>query len=54
MKPADVDPSLRAAEPPLESLDDGFSAPAAPDEQPVEQPIAAAPAERTLGAKSPF
>lgn len=54
MKPADVDPSLRAAEPLLERLDDGFSPPP-PAEDPTqgEQP-AAVPGEPSLGAKSPF
>lgn len=52
MKPAEIDPSLRAAEPPLERLDDGFSPPA-PAEEPGEQALPA-PGEPALGAKSPF
>ena len=52
MIPADIDPSLRAAEPLRETLDDGFSPPAADDE--LQAPEAAAPAEQALGAKSPF
>lgn len=54
MKPVDIDPSLRPAEPLLESLDDGFSPPARA-EPPVagEQP-APVPGEPVLGAKSPF
>jgi hypothetical protein len=53
MKP-DIDPSLRAAEPPLDSLDDGFSPPPPVDEQPAGEQTSPMPAERTLGAKSPF
>jgi hypothetical protein len=48
---ADIDPSLRSAEPPLDSLDDGFSPPVEDEEMPADAPAAA---ERTLGAKSPF
>jgi hypothetical protein len=55
MSPADIDPSLRAAEPLLESLDDGFSPPpqeqtprAAQEQGAPEQP------ERALGPKSLF
>lgn len=52
MKPAEIDPSLRAAEPPLDSLDDGFSPPAPAEEQ--GEPSAPLPGEPALGAKSPF
>ena len=52
MNPADVDPTLCAAEPALEKLDDGFSPPAAHQSPPPDPQ--AAPAEPALGAKSPF
>jgi hypothetical protein len=55
MIPNDIDPSLRAGEPLLESLDDGFSPPqrdtdsvAPADADPGQPP------ERALGPKSPF
>lgn len=52
MNQADIDPSLQAAEPPRESLEDGFSPPAAPGD---EMPRAAhVPVPPVLGAKSPF
>jgi hypothetical protein len=52
----DIDPSLRAAEPLRESLDDGFSPPAAAAEPPapLRQAQPRGPAEPALGAKSPF
>ena len=54
MIPADIDPSLRATEPLLDSLDDGFSPPARDDEvAPVEHPTPPPPATG-LGPKSPF
>jgi hypothetical protein len=52
---ADIDPSLRAAEPPSDSLDDGFSPPPPARRQPV--PAAAhepAAPEAALGEQSPF
>jgi hypothetical protein len=52
MMPA-IDPSLCAAEPAEDSLDDGFSAPAA-DPQPAPPQPAAQPVEPVLGDKSPF
>lgn len=51
MNHADIDPSLRAAEPVLEKLDDGFSPPSTEDNPPVQPPT---PAQPALGAKSPF
>jgi hypothetical protein len=54
MIPADIDPSLCAGEPLLESLDDGFSPPPR-DEAPGEaQSDAPQPADLALGPKSPF
>lgn len=53
MNHADIDPSLCAGEPLLESLDDGFSPPAA-DEQPPQPDAAPLPPELALGTKSPF
>jgi hypothetical protein len=52
---ADIDPSLRAAEPPSDSLDDGFSPPPPAHRQPVPAAAdeAAAP-EPALGEQSPF
>lgn len=51
----DIDPSLRAAEPLRESLDDGFSPPAAAEPQaPLRQAPPRGPVEPTMGAKSPF
>lgn len=52
MNHADIDPSLRTAEPVLEKLDDGFSPPAA-DERPTSQPQPA-PTQPVLGTKSLF
>ncbi|HYE40044.1 MAG TPA: hypothetical protein VEB23_08945 [Ramlibacter sp.] len=53
MTPADIDPSLCAAEPLLDTLEDGFSPPAQPQAQ--QQDEAKPPAEpQPLGAKSPF
>ena len=45
----DIDPSLRAAEPAPDSLDDGFSPPARD-----AAPLPPVPSEPVLGAKSPF
>jgi len=56
MVPNDIDPSLCAGEPLLESLEDGFSPPAgnaAPQPSP-SGPDGAAAAEVTLAPKSPF
>lgn len=55
MIPNDIDPSLRAGEPLLESLEDGFSPPVhdAPP-QPAADADAALPAEAALGPKSAF
>ena len=52
MNHADIDPTLCAAEPVLEKLDDGFSPPASQDSPPPHPQ--AAPAQPVLGAKSPF
>lgn len=53
MIPADIDPSLCAAEPLLQTLDDGFSPPPPADE--TGHPEAATlPAQPAPGAKSPF
>ena len=54
MKHPDIDASLCAGEPLLESLDDGFSPPAQPRPQPVSERAVSEPAEPTLGPKSPF
>ena len=52
---ADIDPSLRAAEPPSDSLDDGFSPPPPARRQPAPAAADAAPApEPALGEQSPF
>jgi hypothetical protein len=54
MKHQDIDPSLRPAEPLLDSLDDGFSPPAdaqAREEQDIGQ---REPADFTLVSQSPF
>lgn len=53
MIPADVDPTLCAAERSLETLDDGFSPPAV-DEDPAGEDAAPMPAGPVLGARSPF
>jgi hypothetical protein len=51
----DVDASLCAAEPLLESLDDGFSPPERePATAAVPQEDAGEPPEQALGTKSPF
>lgn len=54
MTPQDIDPSLRTAEPLLETLEDGFSPPAdaPPDER--EDSARTETAERLLTPKSPF
>lgn len=54
MNHADVDPSLCAAEPPQETLDDGFSPRAVEDGLANAEGRDPAPAEPALGAKSPF
>lgn len=55
MQQDDIDPSLRAAEPLRESLDDGFSPPAAAEPPvPLRQAPPRGPVEPALGAKSPF
>lgn len=53
MIPADIDPTLCAAEPALDSLDDGFSPPA---EQHAAADAQHGPCaqERALGPTSPF
>jgi len=53
MNSDDIDPSLRAAEPLLESLEDGFSPPVQ-STQPLPTDDAGDPAEPALGPKSPF
>jgi hypothetical protein len=54
MKHQDIDPSLRPAEPMLDSLEDGFSPPA--DAQPVEAQEGGITesAQPALSPKSPF
>ena len=51
---ADIDPSLCAAEPPSDSLDDGFSPPPAARRQPVPAADEPAAPEAALGEQSPF
>ncbi|AEG92158.1 hypothetical protein [Ramlibacter tataouinensis] len=51
MIPYDIDPSLHAAEPAPERLDDGFAPPAAQDEGVAPEP---APPQLALAAKSDF
>lgn len=51
--PPDIDPSLCAGEPLLDTLDDGFSPPATQEgPQPAQAPPL--PAQQSPGAKSPF
>jgi hypothetical protein len=55
MIPNDVDPSLCAAEPLLDSLDDGFSPPARQgDASAPAEADPGEPGEPVLGPKSPF
>jgi hypothetical protein len=55
MIPNDVDPSLCAGEPLLESLEDGFSPPTHQAEgMPVPPAQPGQPPESVLGPKSPF
>ena len=56
MCPDDIDPSLRAGEPLLESLEDGFSPPVPAVErvEPAADGQPALPPESVLGPKSPF
>lgn len=56
MIPDDIDPSLCAGEPLLDSLEDGFSPPARDDdgEGTAAPPAPGQPPESTLGHKSPF
>jgi hypothetical protein len=54
MTPADIDASLRSAEPLLESLDDGFSPPPREDTPREEEGEPAEQAESRLGPKSQF
>jgi hypothetical protein len=55
MIPNDVDPSLCAGEPLLESLEDGFSPPAqATEHAPATDAPSRQPPEAALGPKSPF
>ena len=55
MNPAEIDPSLRSGQRPLDSLDDGFSPPV-PDLQDNDAPAPAAAdeAESILSTKSLF
>jgi hypothetical protein len=52
MNPHDIDPSLRATEPLLESLDDGFSAPVVSPEHEAHEKTEIG--ETTLGPQSAF
>ena len=55
MQPRDVDPSLCAGEPLLESLEDGFSPPPREAENgAAPRPGAGEAPEAALGPKSPF
>lgn len=54
MRPDDIDPSLRAGEPLLESLEDGFSPPAAAEGPPAAEAEPGAAPQPALGPKSPF
>lgn len=54
MQHQDVDASLRAAEPALQTLQDGFSPPAVAPAAPQEDSGATQPPEPSLGTKSPF
>ncbi|GAB3767458.1 hypothetical protein GCM10028796_29230 [Ramlibacter monticola] len=54
MRLDDIDPSLRAGEPLLESLEDGFSPPPSAEGPPVAEAEPAASPEPALGSKSPF
>jgi hypothetical protein len=55
MHHTDIDPSLRASEPLLDSLDDGFSPPAQQSAADREaEPALPVSPEDALGAKSPF
>ena len=50
----DVDPSLRPAEPLLDSLEDGFSPPADAQPAPAQEGAAPQAADPLLPPKSPF
>lgn len=50
----DIDPSLRAAEPLLESLDDGFSPPVDAQARQEQDSGSAEPADPVLGPQSQF
>ena len=50
----EIDPSLRAAEPLLESLADGFSPPDDWQAAPAGDPEQGEPADAALSPKSPF
>lgn len=54
MIPADIDPTLCAGEPLLDSLDDGFSPPARRDEPRDGSAVTTQPAEPGPGPHSPF
>ncbi|HVE54360.1 MAG TPA: hypothetical protein VNB23_13345 [Ramlibacter sp.] len=54
MNHEDIDPSLCASEPLLDSLNDGFSPPATGDAGAQPQPAQCRPPEPALGAKSLF
>jgi hypothetical protein len=55
MNPAEIDPSLRSGQRPLDSLEDGFSPPV-PDlqEDDLPAPVVRDEAESIFGTKSPF
>lgn len=54
MIPADIDPSLCAGEPLLDSLEDGFSPPVRNPATAEGQPATSEPSEATLGPQSAF
>jgi hypothetical protein len=54
MIPADIDPSLCAGEPLLDSLEDGFSPPVRNPTAAEVPPATAEPPEATLGPQSAF
>ena len=54
MNQPDIDPSLRPAEPLLDSLDDGFSPPADAQARQTQDIGKREPADLTLVSQSPF
>ena len=54
MKHHEIDPSLRAAERPLDSLADGFSPPGDADVPPGRDHVPSEHPEAALSPKSPF